>query len=61
MNFGFAVVVFVNIVPIVLVETVLTVPIVLEDTFPIVVVAFLQIPLLQIFPLPQAVPSTAGL
>ena len=61
MKFGFTVVVFVNIVPIVLVETVLTVPIVLEDTFPIVVVAFLQIPLLQIFPLPQPVPSTAGL
>ena len=58
MNFGFAVVFFVNIV---LVEIVLTVPIVLEDTFPIVVVAFLQIPPLQIFPFPQAVPSTAGL
>ena len=58
MNFGFTVVVFLNIVPIVLVETV---RIVLEDTFPIVVVAFLQIPLLQIFPLPQPVPSTAGL
>ena len=58
MNFGFTVVVFFNIVPIVLVETV---RIVLEDTFPIVVVAFLQIPLLQIFPLPQPVPSTAGL